>query len=261
MLPSSPPLLFSKETLKRHRTRSLSLFDPQDPLVLTIESHLLDRLNDFNKTFQKSLCLGFRTQALPTWSLSPQNTTALITKASSLIERPHSDLVYDEEFLPFSPHQFDLILSALHLHTMNDLPGALTQLHQALKPKGLFMAAFLGGHSLKELHHSFMNAELSLKKSVSGRFAPLIDVKDAALLLKRAGFKNAISDTHSYTFSYPSPSTLLMHLKSLGETNSLYARHKGLSSPKLFKMAFDTYEKEKGVYVLTFDVIFVTGWY
>lgn len=36
-------------------------------------------------------------------------------------------LVVDEEFLPFPPAHFDLIMSSLALHWVNDLPGTFKQ--------------------------------------------------------------------------------------------------------------------------------------
>jgi len=41
-------------------------------------------------------------------------------------------LAGDEEWLPFAPASFDLIVASLSLHWVNDLPGALIQLRRAL---------------------------------------------------------------------------------------------------------------------------------
>ena len=57
-------------------------------------------------------------------------------------------LVADEEALPFAPARFDLVLSAMDLHWVNDLPGALIQIGRILKPDGLFLGAMLGGGTL-----------------------------------------------------------------------------------------------------------------
>jgi SAM-dependent methyltransferase len=43
-----------------------------------------------------------------------------------LVVNVHS-LLADEEHLPFEKHQFDLVLSSLSLHWVNDLPGTLKQ--------------------------------------------------------------------------------------------------------------------------------------
>lgn len=47
-----------------------------------------------------------------------------------LVEVGTSHVMVDEEFLPFAPGSFDLVLSNLALHWVNDLPGALGQIKQ-----------------------------------------------------------------------------------------------------------------------------------
>ena len=60
-------------------------------------------------------------------------------------------VVADEEALPFRDGSLDLVVSALALQFVNDLPGTLIQIRRALKPDGLFLAAMIGGDSLTEL--------------------------------------------------------------------------------------------------------------
>ena len=52
-----------------------------------------------------------------------------------------SPIVADEEALPFRDASLDLVVSALALQFVNDLPGTLIQIRRALKPDGLFLAA------------------------------------------------------------------------------------------------------------------------
>src|SRR5947208_3217944 len=65
----------------------------------------------------------------------------------------------DEEALPFGDATLDLVVSALALQFVNDLPGTLVQIRRALKPDGLLVAALLGGETLTELRESFAAAE------------------------------------------------------------------------------------------------------
>src|SRR4051812_13933491 len=60
----------------------------------------------------------------------------------------------DEEGLPFRDGSLDLVVSALALQFVNDLPGTLIQIRRALKPDGLFLAALIGGDSLTELRQA-----------------------------------------------------------------------------------------------------------
>lgn len=49
--------------------------------------------------------------------------------------------------------------SNLSLHWVNDLPGAMAQARQTLKPNGVFLASMLGGHTLRELRVALQLAE------------------------------------------------------------------------------------------------------
>ena len=70
--------------------------------------------------------------------------------------------------------------SLLNLHWVNDLPGALLQVRRALKPDGLFLAALLGGETLKELRGSLLEAESEIEGGAGPRVSPFADVRDVA---------------------------------------------------------------------------------
>ena len=63
-------------------------------------------------------------------------------------------LVADEEFLPFPSRHFDLVMSSLSLHWVNDLESTFHQVLETLKPDGAFIGAVLGGDSLQELRYA-----------------------------------------------------------------------------------------------------------
>ena len=87
-------------------------------------------------------------------------------------------LAADEEALPFAPRSFDLALSALSLHWVNDLPGTLIQLKTCLRPDGLLLAALLGGESLHELRVALTEAELEVTGGLSPRVSPFAEEQD-----------------------------------------------------------------------------------
>lgn len=65
-------------------------------------------------------------------------------------------LVADEEKIPFEPNSIDIVLSSMSLHWINDLPGVFSQIRKILKPDGVFIAALLGGDTLKELRYTYL---------------------------------------------------------------------------------------------------------
>src|SRR5581483_1839865 len=103
------------------------------------------------------------------------------------------------EALPLRDAQFNLIVSALALQFVNDLPGTLLQIRRALKPDGLFLAALLGGETLTELRQSFAEAESEMEGGISPRVAPFAELRDVGALLQRAGFTLPVVDLEKVT--------------------------------------------------------------
>lgn len=52
-----------------------------------------------------------------------------------------------------------MVVSNLALHWVNDLPGCLAQVRQALKPDGLFLASMFGTETLWQLKFVFLSRE------------------------------------------------------------------------------------------------------
>ena len=119
---------------------------------------------------------------------------------------------------------FDLVISNLSLHWVNDLLGCLLQVRDSLKPDGLFLAAMLGGDTLQELREVLVEAELAESGGVSPRISPFADLRDAGGLLQRAGFALPVVDSDRLTASYPDVLKLMHDLRFMGEGNAGQAR-------------------------------------
>ncbi len=134
------------------------------------------------------------------------------------------------EALPLENARFDLAVSLLSLHAVNDLPGVLLQIREKLAPDGLFVAALFGGATLFELRESFAAAELETTGGVSPRVYPFADVRDLGGLLQRAGFALPVADVERTTVLYRDFSSLVRDLRAHGETNALAERSRKLLS-------------------------------
>ena len=170
----------------------------------------------------------------------------------------------DEEALPFADASLDLVVSALALQGVNDLPGVLVQIRRALKPDGLFMAALLGGDTLSELRQSFAQAEAEIEGGASPRVAPFADVRAMGALLQRTGFALPVTDTERITVRYASLLSLLRDLRRMGATNALAERRRlPLRRPTLLR-AMEIYGERfadpDGKVRATFEIVWVSGW-
>jgi SAM-dependent methyltransferase len=173
-------------------------------------------------------------------------------------------VVADAEALPFCDASVDLVVSALALQYVNDLPGTLIQIRRALKPDGLFLAAMLGGDTLSELRQAFAAAETEIEGGVSPRVAPFADVREMGALLQRAGFALPVTDVDRLTVRYSSAFTLMVELRRMGATNALTERRRTpLRRATLNRMAeiyAQRFSDRDGKIRATFEIIWLSGW-
>lgn len=267
--------VFNRQTVRRHRARAAKSAagvadrEPGQDDFLFGESaeRLCDRLSDVTRTFPLALDLGCHgghlaktlngrgaIDTLVQCDLAPE----MVAAASGL------RLAADEEAIPFGADSFDLVLSNLSLHWVNDLPGALLQIRHALKPDGLFLGAMLGGETLKELRQALSEAEIKLEDGLSPRISPMAGVRDLGGLLQRAGFALPVVDTETITVMYSDPMTLLADLRAMGESSALIEARKGLMRRATLAAAMVRYREEfadkDGRVPATFEILTMTGW-
>ncbi|MBS0274676.1 MAG: methyltransferase domain-containing protein [Proteobacteria bacterium] len=170
----------------------------------------------------------------------------------------------EHEVLDVPAESFDLAVSVLTLHAMNDLPGALIQMRRALKPDGLLVAALFGGDTLKELRESFAAGEEQVSQGASPRVAPFADVRDLGGLLQRAGFNLPVADVERTVARYRAFDTLVADLRDAGETNTLANRVKTPLRRDVLAASLAHYKshhaEEDGRLRATFDIAYLTGW-
>ncbi|EEF34362.1 putative methyltransferase At1g22800, mitochondrial [Ricinus communis] len=269
--------IFDRHLKRVQRDRAAWLMRPNDSFVNAVADNLLDRLEDCKKTFPSALFLGGSLDAIRRSLRGRGSIEKLIMMDTSydmikLCKDAHYDanenietsfVVGDEEFLPVKESSLDLVISCLGLHWTNDLPGAMIQCKLALKPDGLFLAAILGGETLKELRIACTAAQIEREGGISPRVSPLAQVRDAGNLLTRAGFTLPGVDVDEYVVRYKSALELIEHLRAMGETSALLQRNNILERGTALAAAaiYDSmFAAEDGTIPATFQVIYMTGW-
>jgi NADH dehydrogenase [ubiquinone] 1 alpha subcomplex assembly factor 5 len=261
--------VFDRRLLRRNRDRAAPRLGAHDFLFRDVAERLADRLDDVTRKFPRALDLGCHggeiaailrgrggIETLVQCDLSP----AMARRAQS---NGSATLVADEEALPFAPESFDLVISNLSLHWVNDLPGCLLQVRQCLKPDGLFLAAMLGGDTLAELRQALMEAELAESGGAGPRVSPFADLRDAGGLLQRAGFALPVVDGDRLTATYPDLLGLMRDLRGMGEANAVQARPRRFPPRTLFARADHLYRRTAdadGRLPATFQIITMTAW-
>ncbi|KJC47274.1 SAM-dependent methyltransferase [Bradyrhizobium sp. LTSP849] len=168
------------------------------------------------------------------------------------------------ETLPLQPESLDLVVSALALQFVNDLPGVLAQIRRALRPDGLLLAAMIGGDSLTELRQAFAAAEAEREGGVSPRVAPFADLRDIGALLQRAGFALPVTDVDRVVVRYANAFALMQDLRRMGAANVMIERRRTPSRrATLLRMAeiyAERFADADGRIRATFDIIWLSGW-
>ncbi|BAT58987.1 malonyl-[acyl-carrier protein] O-methyltransferase [Variibacter gotjawalensis] len=250
------PQIFDRALIARRQRRALR--DPATFLLDRVVDELADRLSVILREFPVAVDLATPGGRLAPLLAARRGATQTITTGAG------GELVADAEALPFAEASLDLIVSALALQFVNDLPGTLAQARRALRPDGLFLAALLGGDTLTELRQSFAEAETELTGGVSPRVAPFADVRTLGMLLQRAGFALPVTDVDRVTVRYETPFALLHDLRRMGATNPLTERRRvPLRRGVLLRMA-EIYKQRfagaDGRVMATFDIVWLTGW-
>src|SRR6516165_7440273 len=217
------PILFDRLLWRRRRTRAAASSLPNF-LLERVAGELADRLTVVLRQFDLAVDLGTPGDAVRSALGHLENVGTVI--GTDVFPRARPFVVADEEALPFRDSAIDLVVSALTLQFVNDLPGVLLQIRRALKPDGLFVAALIGGDTLAELRQSFAAAESEIEGGISPRVAPFIDLREAGGLLQRAGLALPVADLERITVRYASVFDLLSDLRRMGATNLLVARRR-----------------------------------
>ncbi|NXY34144.1 NDUF5 hydroxylase, partial [Pomatorhinus ruficollis] len=183
-------------------------------------------------------------------------------------EIPTVRVVADEEFLPFKEDTFDLVVSSLSLHWVNDLPKAFKEIHQVLKPDGVFIGAMFGGDTLYELRCSLQLAELEREGGFSPHVSPFTAVADLGHLLARAGFNTLTVDTDEIQVNYPGLFEVMEDLQGkyilcMGESNCSWNRKPLLHRETMLAAAAiyqEMYGNSDGSVPATFQIYYMIGW-
>lgn len=242
----APPEMFDDRLLRLRRARAENR--GASFIIERCAADLADRLQDINRQFQNALIIGAQEFTSALMAVLPaEKTPSKIT---------HCQLL-NKDVLPEGP--FDLIVSALNLHTVNDLPGALIQMRLELKPDGLFIGAMFGGDTLTEFRAALYAADEAAYGGISPRVYPFADYSQAAQLLQRAGYALPVVDSDRFNVNYKNWLTLVSDLRDLGETNSLaQAPSKRFPLQKAERAIAGM--STDGKFSVSFEVLWLTGW-
>jgi SAM-dependent methyltransferase len=251
---------FDRSAVRRHRDRAASRVARVAPVLQEAAERLLDRLDDTTRRFRRALDVGGRGVVAPLLRARGIDTVScdIAPRMAALNGGPA--LAADEEWLPFAPGSFDLVVASLSLHWVNDLPGCLIQLRQAMQPDGLLLASLPALGTGAELRAALTEAEAALTGGASPRVSPFPELRDCAGLLQRAGFALPVADSDEIRLAYADRLALLRDLQAAGESNALALRRRTIPPRRLFPTALAALPAQEDRAIVTLRLAILTGW-
>ncbi len=207
---------------------------------------IADRLRCTTRNFERGLIIGplaFQTEALTNGKVGSVSTLPLA----------------DEDRLDPSTEQYDLIIAAGTLDSVNDLPGALIQIRRSLRPDGLFLGAMFGAGSLAHLKKAMLTAD---GEKATAHIHPQIELRSAADLLSRTGFALPVADKIGYDVRYSSWQRVVADLRDAGLGNCLAGNRRYLGRDYLQKLnlAWAQQTGDDNKVTERFEFIHLSGW-
>lgn len=253
--------VFDRKLVRLRRDRAAAGIAQVSPILEAAADLLLDRLDDTTRRFTRALDLGGRGIVAPALRQRGVGTVVSMDLSAAMARAAGGlPISADEEWLPFAPGSFDLVVASLSLHWVNDLPGALLQIRQAMAPDGLFLATLPTLGTLQPLRNALAAAEAQLRDGLSPRISPFPELRDGAALLQRAGFTLPVADRDRLDLRYRTPMALLRDLRAAGETNAVLARDPRIPPRALFPMALSALPEGPEGLAMPLEVMTLTGW-
>jgi SAM-dependent methyltransferase len=255
------PLIFDRHLHRLRRDRAAATVAQVAPVLEAAAERLLDRLDDITHRFHRALEIGGRGVVAPLLRARGIGFVASMDLSARMAAQAGGLAVAgDEEWLPFAPESFALVVANLSLHWVNDLPGALIQIRRALKPDGLFLASLPGLGTLQPLREALAAAEVESRGGISPRVSPFPELRDLAGLLQRAGFALPVADAEDIPLAYATPLGLVRDLRAAGETNAVLARDPRSPPRAMLPRALGALAPAGEAFPMPLRLLVMTGW-
>lgn len=243
--PSAPPLVFSPARRLAARQRSLRLQAQAGAahyLLDDMVEDVIERMAFLRHQPATALVIGDFTGVLAA-TIGAQGCAVMVAE-------PACGFAEDA---PFPSSGFGLIASLGTLATVNDLPGALIHIRNALAPGGLAIASFTAAGSLPALRQAMLVAD---GDRPAPRLHPAVDVRAGGQLLQRAGWADPVADSRALEVRFSSLSSLLSDLRAQDLSNVLARPGPPLGRAALARAeaAFGTRTHER------FEILTLSGW-
>ena len=220
----------------------------------------LERIEIMDRPWEKALLLGCPD---PGWKGRLERLAREVAVADpgpAFAEAAGGTLVFEESWNVPEPC-FDLVLAIGTLDTVDDLPGVLRALAQAVRPGGLLIGAMSGGETLPLLRSSMAAADRATGLAAA-HIHPRVEASALAPLLDQAGLSRPVVDVDRVAVSYTSFQALVQDLRAMAATNVLVQRPRHYLRKSGLAFAADEFASHgrDGRSTETFELLHFAAW-
>lgn len=133
-------------------------------------------------------------------------------------------VVYTSPFTCNIGGPYDLIVSSLYMHAVNDVEQKIQEYISKLAPEGVMLLTLFGGKTLEELRLPITALEKKHHQGHSPRFMPKMQLQDLARLMQKHGLQKTVATAEEFVVHYHSLKKLRNDLQALALGNSLAGR-------------------------------------
>jgi NADH dehydrogenase [ubiquinone] 1 alpha subcomplex assembly factor 5 len=248
--------IFNINTLINHRNRAIKYFPKYDYLFEYASDNIIEKLLINKKSFKRIIEIGSRSLTL-TNKIEKIFLESEITicdnsdQILSIEQEKYKKYLIENELILLEPNSYDLVLSSLYIHWINNLPILLENIKNLMGNQSFAIIAFIGGNSLNNLKRFFIENEISLNIPTTPHISPFLTKESILQLCKDMKMKNIIIDTENIEVEYKTCYDLMKELNLMGESNCLISSEPYSISKKMLNNA-----KNSTKFIENFEIIY-----
>ena len=258
------PIIFDRDLLRARRARAAAL-GPATFLLDRVAADLAERLVRGAAQVRARRRSRHAGRCGAPRACEQVGTIVAVDARRAELDRPSLTVAADWKRCRFATASLDLVVSALALQFVNDLPGTLVaDPARAQARRTVPRGADRRRQVSTELREAFAAAEAEIEGGVSPRVAPFVDVRELGALLQRAGFALPVTDIDRLTVRYASPLALMHDLRRMGATNALIERRRTplrrATLRRMMEIYGERFADADGRVRATFEIVWLSGW-
>ncbi|KYH12666.1 class I SAM-dependent methyltransferase [Neorickettsia sp. 179522] len=150
-------------------------------------------------------------------------------------------IVVEDDNFELGENNFDLVISGMFMHHVNDLVNAFSAIYKSLKAGGICLVSLFGPETLLELKQAIFNADSG--DGFVPRVSPFIHIKDAGKLIQRIGFALPVVTSEKVVVEYSSVDKLFTDIHATAQSSAILGINYGMTTRSTLRRIITEYKR------------------